>query len=259
MPKITAWKCPHTGTLFEHENQYRAHLRKLSNQRARVRKYIAFQKTVDAVIEGEKKCNNVQELCEYVIEHSKEYMTRGILCGFDGNILRNALENGWNIEWPKFTGMKIYTSRWSKTVSNTHSAPRGKKTNWGGREPDVPRGYPGWRGNIRIWHDEDANIVIHAPGKKRPTKLNVPSFSDCTHSLSGINTGTGGGLKDGSYHDVKLFAEDFPEMEKIMIFKVLQGPDENIKQAGWHYNERFPTLDAMGEGRTGHVVDGDPF
>lgn len=34
-------------------------------------------------------------------------------------------------------------------VSNTHSCPESGKMNWAGRNPDIPRSYPGWTG--RVW------------------------------------------------------------------------------------------------------------
>ena len=39
--------------------------------------------------------------------------------------------------------------RYNNSVSNSHSAPKNGKTNWGGRHKDVPRGYPGFEG--RVW------------------------------------------------------------------------------------------------------------
>jgi len=246
MPQITVWKCNHTKKLFEHKSKYIQHLKALAVKRRRQQYYNSFINSINDAINGEQECANAQELCEYVISHSKEYMASCLLNGDGfriGTEFNKALREGWKIEWPVFTGMKIYRSHWNNHVSNSHSAPRGKKTNWGIYDKEIPTGYPGWGGNFRIWHDADARIVIHDPKKKKPILVKIPSFSDVSH-LSGINTGSGGGRPDGSYYDVKLFAEDFPGMQKTMTYILLKDDTK---------------LDEIGEGRTGYIKDGDPF
>ena len=244
MPKIIAWKCPHTAKLFEDEKLYRAHLKQLSVSRLCRKKHQLQVDNIDAVIKGEQNCSNAQELCEYVLKHSKEYMLKGMLKSFDRGPIIKAIENGHKIHWPKYTGMKIYGARWNASVSNSHSSPRSGETNWGRDKIDVSHGYPGWHGNIRIWHNADAKIVVVDPRKTRVREFSIPSFSDCVSHLSGINTGSGGGRVDGSYYDVKLFVDDFPKMAKQVTFCIL--------------NEDT-SIDAIGNGRIGHVVDGDPF
>ena len=248
MPKITAWKCPHTGKLFEDENVYRSHLKQQSVQRNRRKKYQLLVDNLDTVIKGEQDCSNVQELCEYVLKHSKEYMLKGILKSFDSQVITKAIENGHEIHWPKYTGMKIYGARWNASVSNSHSAPRSGEQNWGRDKTNVPHGYPGWQGNIRIWHDKDAKIVVVDPKKTKVREFSIPSFSDCVGHVSGIKTGSGGGRGDGSYYDVKLFADDFPQMAKQVTFCILN--EDGIENS---------SVDAIGNGRIGHIVDGDPF
>lgn len=101
-------------------------------------------------------------------------------------------------------------------VSNSHSAPVGKKQNWGGREEGVPRGYPGWSG--RLWI-----VLNHEPRR---------FGSDILHS-SGIYSGTGGGGNYGNPYtkslkelpkkfqhygwDTIIWCDDFPEESKEIL------------------------------------------
>ena len=261
MPKITVWKCPHSGQLFEDEILYRKHLGILKRQRARARLYQGFMDAVDSVVQGEMECKNAQELCEHVLAHSKEYMTKGALRDSFSTEFRTALRMGHEIQFPKYTGMKIYRARWSDSCSNSHGAPRGKRTNWGGNEKGEPRGYPGWTSQFRIWWDEDAKIRIINPKSKKKnkvTEIKVPCFSNCTDYNSGMHTGSGGGRNDGSYYSFTMFAADFPEMEKIVAWRLLRGPDAQQPVSSFG-GPKFTEIDQMGEGRVGHVVDGDPF
>ena len=102
----------------------------------------------------------------------------------------------------KITSFKFIHMQYDNCCSNSHSAPKGMQTNWGGRRsPAVPRGYPGWRGRVeftderRGWH-----------------------FSEVIRHL-GICTGTGGG---GSY-DVTLWAQDFRKMAEPYVLDKLAG------------------------------------
>ena len=255
MPKIEAWKCPHTAKLFEDEGDYKRHLDILSRRRRLERDRQILVASVDSVIAGEQQCQNAQELCEYILANSKEYLIRGMWHSSNGAALDQAFKRGYKIKWPKITGMKLHQVRWNNSVSNSHSAPRGKPQNFRSSN-GIPNGYPGWRGNLRVWHDKDARVVITDPKSKKKKDYRIPYFSDCVSHLSGIHTGSGGGLNDGYYCDFKMFAEDFPEMEKQITFHILGGP--TTKDVNWD-TPAYPVLDTLGEGRIGHIVDGDPF
>src|ERR1700727_2046995 len=71
------------------------------------------------------------------------------------------------------------------TVSNSHSAPEGKQTNWGGYKTDIPTSYPGWEG--RVW-------IRYAPIKNGHHISSTPFCNTLTHP------GTGGsGTYDGPW------------------------------------------------------------
>jgi hypothetical protein len=72
---------------------------------------------------------------------------------------------------------------YSRTVSNTHHCPLDGKTNWGGRDRNLPRNYPGWTG--RLW--------IRYATRTR-------SFESDPLSLTLTHTGSGGfGAYDGPW------------------------------------------------------------
>lgn len=81
---------------------------------------------------------------------------------------------------------------WDECVSNMHSAPRGKKTNWG-RKPDLPSGYPGWTG------------YLHCEVYERADRTHL---SKVLRELD-IFTGTG-----AQYYgfDVRFYADDWEWM-----------------------------------------------
>jgi hypothetical protein len=113
---------------------------------------------------------------------------------------------------------------WKDKVSNTHDAPRNGVTNWGGRTEGAPTGYPGWSG--RIW------VRYYPPVKS--------TFGHDPVRGARVFTGTGGfGHYDGPWqpaysawyelnksrkrrahngepqcysYDVRIFADDFPEL-----------------------------------------------
>ena len=68
---------------------------------------------------------------------------------------------------------------YSNKVSNSHNAPLGEQTNWGGYDKDAPRGYDGFAGRVWIRYN------------RAPTGWGSGGME---HTL--VHTGTGGG---GSY------------------------------------------------------------
>ena len=79
------------------------------------------------------------------------------------------------------------------SIPNTHHAPRGYDTNWGGRTKDIPTGYPGWVG--RIW------IGLSKP----KTRIGISDSPNRVLKKIGIHTMNGGG---GSTSDIPSFIKD---------------------------------------------------
>lgn len=104
--------------------------------------------------------------------------------------------------------------KYDESVSNTHSAPKFKNTNWG-CDPELPRGYPGWEGRVWIIYQADPR----KPGFHNPLRIQR------------IHTGTGGyghysnsskwcvALTREMYPlswDVRFFADDFPKVKELL-------------------------------------------
>jgi hypothetical protein len=99
----------------------------------------------------------------------------------------------------------------NKRVSNSHSAPQNKPSNFS-REDNKPTSYPGWYG--RIWY-----ILSKEP----------KGFSSNSLNETYLHSGTGGyGLynlpdytkEDKDYplsYDVKIFLDDFPEIKTMEL------------------------------------------
>jgi hypothetical protein len=138
----------------------------------------------------------------------------------------------------KLVGLSL-SLRWNDNVSNSHSAPRGKHTNFYAHA-GLPTSYPGWSG--RAW-------ARFANGK-------LEGFSSCQFNNTGLHPGSGGyGGYDGPWQkissrhyahnyfvfkelqiyswDCKIFAEDFPDIVDLykteMAFKILSGDDGDSK------------------------------
>ena len=113
---------------------------------------------------------------------------------------------------PGLLGLKLYL-KWSNSVSNYHSCPRGGVTNWGRYNPDLPTHYPGWHGRVWFLYENETSQRMSA-------------------AKSGLHTGTGGyGLYnttdwtfDDGYpqgYDCRIFAADHPELAKIeMMYRL---------------------------------------
>jgi hypothetical protein len=80
---------------------------------------------------------------------------------------------------------------WCNRISNSHSAPHGYLTNWGGKDKDkngdpAPNGYPGFSGRIWIRYDT------------APDSYRGPSANELLRRVH-VHPGTGGG---GSYDGI---------------------------------------------------------
>lgn len=253
MPKITAWKCPHTRRLFEDENVYRNHLRRLSRERIAQRKRQAVCDSVKDIISATQYVNNVQELVDYIIKHQREFMIQGAFnTHFNDDVMHKALEKGWDIYFPKLETLQIVTT-WRSEVSNSHSCPRNGYTNWSGRNEDGKDkcSYPGWHGEIITAYDaNDRNIKIKKIGAKTWKEYEAPSISDMlspfgvSSSLCGVCTGGGGGGITASKYSVSLFQSDFPNMEKAVTMAILRGGETATRYNG----QRYDALDKIGKG-----------
>lgn len=188
-----AYQCPWTGDLFATKKAYVKHLKDLRenrmHKRARKniweRKFATFynQPTFVDIINWIE--TNPEFFFDSVIEH-----------GHSGWANRRAhIRNEF---WIKIHYLNM---TYSPTVSNSHCAPRGKKTNWGGEgdKNGIPRSYPGWQGRISFQLSHDIG------------------FGSDVFRRSGMYTGTGGSRGENIYgYDCKMFVDDFPGLAQAL-------------------------------------------
>ena len=109
----------------------------------------------------------------------------------------------------------------SKHCSNSHVAPDGEPTNWGGCRTDsdgnpLPTGYPGYMGVISF------RIV-------KPSDSGTGSSITKILKTIGIKTGTGGGSWKSLTYDFKMFLQDWPGLSQMYTLNILKNQDERVK------------------------------
>jgi hypothetical protein len=241
MSVITAYKCDSTGKLFEDKAKYQKHIRKIAYERRVQRKIDAAHKA-DIQWWHDNFYNRVKSMAQLqaaILHHKDVFAARGVKNYFSG--IRDKLKPTPIIKFKEFN------IRYSEHVSNTHRCPIGGVTNWGGREKDAPRGYPGWHGHF---------------------EYTVQSYKGQTHSYPGgsdmwegtrIHTGTGGGgggtpaqeklFQQNFGYGVQLFASDWPAMaaeyEKAKMMKILVNDQRSLDQIvnDWHPAESFTPVE----------------
>lgn len=184
---VKAWQCPATGKLFARKDRYQEHLKTLARARHTDRKRKKHIAATQAKIDELHRCSSIAEIERWLEKNTQALADRKT--PFDKTPPKVAFRN-----------VRLRVT-WSEHCSNTHSAPIGKKTNWGGRDPDTPRGYPGFVGQIEL---EDAHNVWDY------------GFFDLLR-VTRIRTGSGSGGRNARA-SVTLWAEDWPNlavMERI--------------------------------------------
>jgi hypothetical protein len=92
-----------------------------------------------------------------------------------------------------------------RDVSNSHGCPINGHTNWGNRNPELPRSYPGWHGRIEFKSKREKNIQDNNTWCDSPIKF------------SGFHTGTGCPGRINQYRtnvEFYFFLDDFPLLKR---------------------------------------------
>ncbi len=185
MGKITVWECTTTHKLYRTEEAYRKHLRKLAASRRKDRAIERKYKQFAAALEEMRSLTNFDNITEWIEENSVLLAQRALFLRPFGHHCE--------AEKCRITCVKFFRMRWSRMVSNSHSAPIGQPTNWH-RDSELPIGYPGWEGSIQFdlsgWN----------------------SFASDLFKGTGINTESGGAGGGSHSYECKLFADDFGGM-----------------------------------------------
>jgi hypothetical protein len=216
MPRVTVWKCPHTGRLFEQEAKYRTHLARLSRERRERRRIQTDRETAQAWwLQLQQQEFEITELPRLVLEHQDRFWAEA------------AREEPWHWDQvgktrrgvvcpvPRLLEFTQFCLTWSDSVSNTHACPHNGVTNWGGRKPGAPRGYPGWCGRVE-W-------IVQWP---REWDGCYPGSDLFKSRAARVYTGTGGGggMRYDKKHgcdvqtfgyDTEIFAADWPGLARV--------------------------------------------
>lgn len=192
-----AYQCPWTSELYATKRAYVKHLKELRKNRMhkRARKNLWDRKFADFYNQP-----TIQDIVKWIELNPEFFYDNGIKSAWASDVRKYEKENVREKFSFKITYLDL---TWNDWLSNSHSAPRGKKTNWSGENRDYPRGFPGWGGDIEY-------VVSHDMG----------FGSDIVRGL-GINTESGGARGSGTEHrygyGVKFFADDWPGLFKNMI------------------------------------------
>lgn len=191
-----AYRCPFTNKVYSTKSAYAKHLRKyrattirrnnLKKRWQRKSEDLHNQTSIDNIIQWIEMNPEffINNLVLNNVPSYRKYLD-SIICDFNIAVTSLVLD-------------------YSDKVSNSHSAPFGKQTNWGGRKKDEPRGYPGWQGDISF-------TLSHE----------LPSFTSDAFDNTGINLGSGGGSGIKCRYEVRLFEDDWPGLAKSRTLSIL--------------------------------------
>lgn len=200
MPLVSAWYCTHTDKLFSSKKEYVSHLKKLANERM-IKVKVEKSKNIKLSQLAEMHdLESFHDIEDWIVKHSDLFVLTSC-----------KLPSGQEI--PKIVSIELTNMKFDKFISNSHNAPIGKLTNWGGRE-GIPTGYPGWKGRV----------LYRILGS-------YPEFLSNLFKNTGICLGTGTGsacsgsrvfdnnkLIQSSYSaEVILFAADWPGLSRQQV------------------------------------------
>ena len=190
----TVFRCPWTSRVYRNKRDYVKHLKWLRENRmhSRIRENARQLKKQDLWSQP-----TFEDIIKWV-EMNPEFMfDNGVRKGW----ARDGIEKYRDKFWVKITYLDL---QWTASASNSHHCPRGGVTNWGSRENDLPRGYPGFTGLIEYQ-------MSHGIG----------FGSDIMRSL-GIHTGTGGGISNNRFgYGVTIFDADWPGLTSNRVIDLL--------------------------------------
>lgn len=206
MGQILAWKCETTGELFEDQDLYKKHIRKIAAQRREQAKRDRIAAELKNFwINARNTITSINDLPQFFIDHQDRLWEDAIAAEhYRFAEIGKLVRGGKKMPMPKLLRFTTFRLSWSKSVSNSHSCPQGGITNWGGRVKDGPRGYPGWTGRVD-WEIEWPNEFDGwYPGADL-----FKGYNSCVHTGSGGGGNNKNNISSFGY-SVELFAADWP-------------------------------------------------
>lgn len=210
MGLISVWESETDGKLFKDKQKYVSHLRKLAALKREEAKRVAYRKERDAFFANMRAtCKNMDEVLAFVKANWERFYLNGLTN--DSRSIRRKAKGVPALEWIKMKEAAIYSDR----VSNSHAAPIGAITNWGGNN-NGPRGYPGW--TFRFDYQVEGG--------------NATGCSSEAWTYTGINTGTGG-CGGSYYYYCEIFAHDWPAMYEEEMRNAWIKKENDERQLAW--------------------------
>lgn len=216
MSKITAYKSDTDGRIFEHLKDYQAHLKQLAKARREEKQRAAYKAGKIAFMKNMcEEIKSPEELVTFIKDNQEWFITNGLEKRYWTDSERKKEgKNKYTLKEVTITAgyddkSGISSLRWSNAVPNSHKAPMGKKTNWGGREKNEPRNYPGWNGVLRFSFTEDSR-----------------NLSSELFDGTPINSGSGGGGGESYQYSLEIFAHDF---KKMAYYEMMNDYEKNKK------------------------------
>ena len=178
MAKVTAYLCEDTGQLFLEESDYKKHRRQVSAKKRKDAERIESKNKLESYFDNVRKnIKSFEDLALYVetnyfdilkmfVDADKKAVNLDF--SFDGGRIKSIIKdaelflstNDTLIPYLSFEQRDVVfdnvSSRIAQTfkISNSHDCPRSGVTNWGGRVPDAPRGYPGVNLKFKMFFPE---------------------------------------------------------------------------------------------------------
>lgn len=191
--KIIAYKCPDSGKIFEYKKDYDDYRRNFLAIRRREKNKQKIINGYNKILEDFRSTpRSWIEMGQWICDNTNVFVERAWL--LDGHTTKP--------KPMKFTNV-IINATYREQCSNTHSAPFNGVTNWHSKS-DLPRGYPGWTGTIKLFYTGDYD-----------------GFFSHMFEKTGLNFGSGGG-GSGSYHSgITFFESDWPGLKEQRVFTLL--------------------------------------
>ena len=191
--KITAYKCPDTGKIFEHQSAYNGHRRRWLRQQkaAQIRSArLSACHTTLQTLWATAVCTD--DIAAWVLSNQTLLEDRHYV--MHGPYRRRPTITKNNPHVWQITNLYFDHMQWKPFLRNAHCAPGSQQQNWIG-DPDLPLGGPGWYGELHI------DTCGYLDGGFREL------FED-----TGICCLSGSGSKGVSVYEVTLWAADWPGM-----------------------------------------------
>lgn len=189
--KITAYKCPDTGKIFEYESYYRKHrFEYIAKRRANNKRIRKLDSLTDEIDNLRQTAKTSAEIITWL------YSNGSILSSYH-RYKHNINNNEDSNDAFEFTKISLTLKKFDEVCSNSHCSPlTGGKTNWG-RISSLPMGYPGWKG--RLEYHNTGNIHYYT-----------------RHALDDIGIFCGSGSGYSKYYgcEITIFAVDWPGLYK---------------------------------------------